>query len=725
MATGAYPKIFDDVNLDNADLSTQVMTSIFGDNWWNLLSAGGDPANGFLFEMLEALNAVCGVVVAWLMILTVLIASTGAAQEGRSLGGRYSSVWVPLRFSFAFAAITPVIKGMCAMQVLLLAAVGVSIDYANIIWERGITWIANGKSVIATPPKINSVGQALAKNAIFGQTLIHYLKTEAGCTNLPSTTDIALHADDGESFLYVFSGVPDTLQCTMGTVVIPKDSLGAFRIKKTGDNNLRDVQVQGIRNLLAVTDPLAQQLATFKPDYSMRAKVKSAGLSYSTAVHSAIENYIMSVENPAKKALQEFADKSKTLGWFTAGTYYWTLATISQQTMDRMSDATEAMPPQPELMAGVIKESWFRNVQPNIMVLLESVSSTSEEDIVADTGRTDNFIDRLGQAFMGFRLLWATKASQSVAEAISGADALEFIVQKARWVANFCEAAMVAVEAGKVVAVGATETVKSSWAKFLDPTGASSGISHAAQVLASDAALLAMICLSVLWTFANFVAWVVPAMPFLIWIAAIVGWIVITLEAIVAAPIWLVGHAMPEGEGFAGQHGRMGYMLLLSTLLRPSLLVISMFLSILILQATGSLIGPLFSPFVNSMVTLGSIGIVGSIFIFVFLAGTVALLTWKTFDLVTAVPDRIIRWIGQQIAPLGNEAAQAQGRDVIGLSTQTAHQTSDAGGKMVADAATRRAPATGGDGSSGGGSNEAPHAPTPVTPKTRRIKPSE
>jgi len=124
---------------------------------------------------------------------------------------------------------------------------------------------------------------------------------------------------------------------------------------------------------------------------------------------------------------------------------------------------------------------------------------------------------------------------------------------------------------------------------------------------------------------------------------------------------------MPEGEGFAGQHGRMGYMLLLSTLLRPSLLVISMFLSILILQATGSLIGPLFSPFVNSMVTLGSIGIVGSIFLFVFLAGTVALLTWKTFDLVTAVPDRIIRWIGQQIAPLGNEAAQAQGRDVIEL----------------------------------------------------------
>jgi len=163
--------------------------------------------------------------------------------------------------------------------------------------------------------------------------------------------------------------------------------------------------------------------------------------------------------------------------------------------------------------------------------------------------------------------------------------------------------------------------------------------------LVSDVALIAMIFLSALWTFANFVAWVVPAMPFLIWIAAIVGWIVITLEAIVAAPIWLVGHAMPEGEGFAGQHGRMGYMLLLSTLLRPSLLVISMFLSIIIMQASGALIGPLFSPFVDSMQTLGAIGIVGSIFLFVFLAGTVALLTWKTFDLVTAVPDRIIRWM--------------------------------------------------------------------------------
>jgi len=157
----------------------------------------------------------------------------------------------------------------------------------------------------------------------------------------------------------------------------------------------------------------------------------------------------------------------------------------------------------------------------------------------------------------------------------------------------------------------------------------------------------------------------------------------------------------------------MGYMLLLSTLLRPSLLVISMFLSIIIMQASGALIGPLFSPFVNSMVTLVSIGIVGSIFLFVFLAGTVALLTWKTFDLVTAVPDRIIRWIGQQIAPLGNEAAQAQGRDVIGLSSQTAHQTSDAGAKLVAGTVVAQGAAEG-----GGGGKQAQHAPTEVKPKT-------
>ena len=74
---------------------------------------------------------------------------------------------------------------------------------------------------------------------------------------------------------------------------------------------------------------------------------------------------------------------------------------------------------------------------------------------------------------------------------------------------------------------------------------------------------------------------------------------------------------MPESEGFAGQHDRAGYMLLFGTLLRPMLLVLSMCLCILLMKVIGTLLGPLFVPFVEAMRVLGNVGIVGMFFLFI------------------------------------------------------------------------------------------------------------
>ena len=191
-------------------------------------------------------------------------------------------------------------------------------------------------------------------------------------------------------------------------------------------------------------------------------------------------------------------------------------------------------------------------------------------------------------------------------------------------------------------------------------------------------------------------------MPFLIWLAAIVGWIVLCLEAIVAAPLWLIGHAMPEGAGFAGQHGRTGYMLILSILVRPILLVISMFLSMIILQATGFLISNLFYPFAQSMNTFSGfgsgLGITGNIFLFFILAGTVTLFCWDVFKLVTAIPDRIIRWVGQNIQNLGDEGRTATANNVIGSTSRQGAAIQNAGLKMI-----KRGNWGGKGGTSGGG----------------------
>jgi hypothetical protein len=55
-------------------------------------------------------------------------------------------------------------------------------------------------------------------------------------------------------------------------------------------------------------------------------------------------------------------------------------------------------------------------------------------------------------------------------------------------------------------------------------------------------------------------------------------------------------------------------------------------------------------------VVFGNIGIGGAVAIMLILGSAIALLIWKMFELTTAMPDRIIRWVGQLPAPLDDEA---------------------------------------------------------------------
>jgi len=174
--------------------------------------------------------------------------------------------------------------------------------------------------------------------------------------------------------------------------------------------------------------------------------------------------------------------------------------------------------------------------------------------------------------------------------------------------------------------------------------------------------------------------------PLLCWVSAVIGWLVLSVEAVVAAPVWLVAHCMPEGEGFAGAHGRAGYTLFMSILLRPALLVLALLLCMILMLATGQVISQLFGPFMISMrgmdngALTGSenIGIAPAIGLLIVLGGVISLMTWKMFDLVTAIPDRILRWAGQLLQNLGDEGrgtsqqAQGEARASYGRLSETA-----------------------------------------------------
>ena len=709
------------VQLDNTDLSTQVLSTIFGDGWWNITTGGGDTV---IYDLLMTLNSCCAVAVAWLMILTVLIASVGSAQEGRSIGGRYASAWVPLRFSFAFAAITPIVKGMCAMQILILACIGVSIDLANKMYETGLNYLAKGGAFTAiAPPSAVTVGQQLAAGAVQSQALISYLQTQGGCTNVdPVSISKAVEGND----IVLYFTAPANLSCSGRSTKLPVNAFGGFRFPASGHPELDADRIVTIQKMVAATAGVGKTLAEMNPTYDEIQTVLAAGSTYSNTMATATTRIVTQSTESARNALKNFADVASTSGWFTLGSYYWTMASSAQAALDQVTDTTTYFEPEFELLNANLHASWSQNVVANLARIKEGATlNVLNEKAAASSSAAATVSEVHGIGWMSTLFNFATTPPwdypgnliggmvSGTAGLISGSDAILRTVQYSRWFVSGVTGAMILLEGLKVAALSGKEAKDRSWWGFIadqGSMGATAAGAEAAVTIIKDLWILGMLALGSLWVFATFVAFVVPAMPFLIWVAAIVGWIVLSLEAVIAAPVWLVGHAMPEGEGFAGQHGRQGYLLILGILLRPCLLVLSMIVCIVIMQATGTMVEALFHPFMKGMETIGPMGIVGNIFLFVTLAGMVALLTWKVFELVTAMPDRIIRWMGHGMQQLGNEAAQANAQDVVGGTKSAAGHTAKAGGIAIALAGSgggtdAKADRKSGDGGGGGASS--------------------
>ena len=104
---------------------------------------------------------------------------------------------------------------------------------------------------------------------------------------------------------------------------------------------------------------------------------------------------------------------------------------------------------------------------------------------------------------------------------------------------------------------------------------------------------------------------------------------------------------------------------MLSVLLRPMLLVLAFFLCMIILSVSGYLVSSLLMPFFDAQDAafrdnafgLSGWGVTAAVSTLVLLGSVVGIGTWKLFTLVTVMPDRIIRWAGQLIAPLGDSGA--------------------------------------------------------------------
>ena len=81
-----------------------------------------------------------------------------------------------------------------------------------------------------------------------------------------------------------------------------------------------------------------------------------------------------------------------------------------------------------------------------------------------------------------------------------------------------------------------------------------------------------------LWLFllGGFLAVYLPMVPFLVWVGAVIGYFLLAIESIIAAPLWAIAFMEPGAQDGPGGKNAQGWYLVMNLFLRPVLLVVSM-----------------------------------------------------------------------------------------------------------------------------------------------------
>lgn len=148
-------------------------------------------------------------------------------------------------------------------------------------------------------------------------------------------------------------------------------------------------------------------------------------------------------------------------------------------------------------------------------------------------------------------------------------------------------------------------------------------------------------------------AYYLPFIPLIQWVSAMAGYVLFLFEAVFGCLFWAAAHAMPEGEGIAGQHAKQGYMLVLALLVRPALMILGLIGGMVLSAVLVNFAGELASPYLQQVHGNNAVGLIGWIAGLWVMALITLTLVRRSFNLMFELPDRIVRWIGHSGEHLG------------------------------------------------------------------------
>ncbi len=179
------------------------------------------------------------------------------------------------------------------------------------------------------------------------------------------------------------------------------------------------------------------------------------------------------------------------------------------------------------------------------------------------------------------------------------------------------------------------------------------GIANAMTSAMTWGAAMYNVIIGMMMTMGAIMAYYFPLIPYLVFTFAFIQWLVLTIEAMTAAPLLCLGILHPEGQHEVFGHSSMGIAILASVFLRPPLMIIGYFAATVLSYVVVLVVNGGFFFAANSLLGGASVSdntsaasMFGTLIIWGMYVNTLMVVLNKSFTLIYHIPDHVVRWIG-------------------------------------------------------------------------------
>ena len=629
---------------------------------------------------------------------SVIIQIHRASETGRVLSESTSS-WAPVRLGFAIIMMFPLPTGFSAGQGAVEQVSLWGIGMARNLYQYAIQAVGPDAMPIAQPmiPGTKQIVAGLIQNEIC-RAMINQAAGNPNLVPVPQpVTGGAAGLGGYVTWSYSLSVGNETGTPVCGTVTLRVP--GQSQASVAGVSTDMAARQRAILTQIVEGDvrPQAESIAASFWDTRQSASLAPLEATYVNATNDytqQLTNVATDVTSQIRAALQVNAardgsqglqqnqDQLAALGWTSAAAYYLEIARMNGQTLSLLSATPEVNPPS---YAG-LGEALSSDLAPLMHAIL-----SFESKITTYAQTTDGTDVPGGNAELfsgatpdndGAGALTKIARSLHITERLSNALTQVFSPTADHWVDPFAAliqlgqnmvlSALLIMGSASILA-STTGSVAATAANVLTLNFSGALASVTGHMMMSFLATPVFYGCMALLVPGMLIAFVLPMIPYLMWIAGVAGWLILVCEAMVAVPLWMFAHLTFQGDGLHGR-GYEGYSLLFNILFRPSLMLFGLFLGYFVFAATSWLIMQGFgiaASFVlsNGWMVSNFLGVVVLLCMFVLLHIVVALMS---FRLISIVPHHVVKWVGFQPANRVDmeQFAEKAGMGGMGLSVR-------------------------------------------------------